>query len=193
MHRRPHWQKVILRRVIALVTWALLPAGLGSSTFAQAPGEYQVKAAFLYKFTKFVDWPQEPGGDAPGSLVICVVGDDPFGDTLDKVVEGKSVNGQSIIVRRMKSIQNAQACRIAFISSSEKARFRLLLDFLKGSSVLTVGDTEGFAEMGGVINFTMEEDHVRFEINVDAAKRARLNISAKLLGLAKIVRTEHSG
>ncbi len=109
------------------------------------------------------------------------------------MVEGKSVNGQALAVRHIKRVEDAQGCRIAFISSSEKDRLRPILNALRGSGVLTVGDTEGFAEMGGVINFTLVDNRVRFEINLDAAKVQRLKISSRLLRLAQIVRTGKAG
>jgi hypothetical protein len=160
---------------------------------AQEPSEYQVKAAFLYNFTKFVDWPQTSGNDTQRPLEICVVGDDPFGGDLDKIVEGESVNERPLVVRRLRRAVDAKTCSIAFVSSSERGHLRPILDTLRGTSVLSVGDTPGFAQMGGVINFILQDNRVHFEINVDAAQRARLKISSKLLSLAKVVRSKDSG
>ncbi len=167
---------------------ALLP-----QASAQEISEYQVKAAFLYNFTKFVDWPPQPGNLGQKPFAICVIGDDPFRGGLETIVEGKSVNGQVLEVRHVKKIDDAQDCRIAFISSSEKVRFRPILDGLRGSGVLTVGDTKGFAEMGGVINFTLVDNHVHIEINPEAAKVQKLKISSRLLRVAQIVRTGNAG
>jgi YfiR/HmsC-like len=167
---------------------ALLP-----QASAQEISEYQVKAAFLYNFTKFIDWPPLPGSPGKKPFEICVFGDDPFRGELENIVEGKSVNGQVLAVRHIKKVEDAQGCRIAFISSSEKGRLRPILNALRGAGVLTVGDTEGFAEMGGVINFTLVDNRVHFEINLEAANVQKLKISSRLLRLAQIVRSGNPG
>jgi hypothetical protein len=177
---------VVLFFITAIL--ALLP-----QASAQEISEYQVKAAFLYNFTKFVDWPPQLGDNHGTPFAICVFGEDPFHGVLENMVEGKSVNGQALAVRHIKSVEGAQGCRIAFVSSSEKDRLRPILNALRGSEVLTVGDTEGFAEMGGVINFTLVDNRVRFQINLDAAKVQRLKISSRLLRLAQVVRTGKAG
>ena len=176
----------VLFFVIAML--ALLP-----QASAQQIGEYQVKAAFLYNFTKFVDWPPQPGNPGQEPFVICVFGDDPFRNGLESIVQGKSVNGQVLEVRYIKRVEDAQGCKIAFISSSEKGHLRTILNALRGSGVLTVGDTEGFARMGGVINFTLVDNHVHIEINPEAAKVQKLKISSRLLRLAQIVRNRNAG
>jgi len=183
-----------VRHFLAAVFLAVQFSIAGNTvTWAQEPSEYQVKAAFLYNFTKFVDWPQTSGNDTQGPLEICVIGDDPFGDDLDKIVKGKSVNERPLVVRRLRGAVDARTCSIAFVSSSERGHLRPILEALRGTSVLSVGDTPGFAKMGGVINFILQDNRVRFEINVDAAQRARLKISSKLLSLAKVVRSKDSG
>lgn len=156
-------------------------------------GEYHVKAAFLYNFAKFVEWPPEtmPSGSAP--LVLGVVGEDPFGQVLEETIKGKTVNGQELVIRRFTRIQGASGCHILFISSSERKRLAEIIDGLRGSSVLTVSDMERFAQRGGIISFTMENNKVRFEVNLDSAERAGLKISSKLLTLAKIVRDGSRG
>ena len=152
---------------------------------AQTSNEYEVKAAFLYKFASFVEWPPE-SVNVP--LCIAVVGQDPFGAALDDVVKGKSINGRGFLIKRFKSGQDASGCHIVFISASEKSRVRSVLDQLRGSSILTVSDIPGFCQGGGMIDFELLEQKVRFEINPEAAERARLKISSKLLSVAKIVR-----
>lgn len=168
-------------------------AGVFSQASAHEFSEYQVKAAFLYNFTKFVDWPPQPADNHGTPFAMCVVGEDPFHGVLENIVEGKSVNGQVLAVRHIKKVEDAQGCRIAFISSSEKDRLRPILNALRGAGVLTVGDTKGFAEMGGVINFTLVDNRVHFEINLEAAKVQGLKISSRLLRLAQVVRTEKAG
>lgn len=152
---------------------------------AQAANEYEVKAAFLYKFASFVEWPPE---SANTPLCIAVVGQDPFGAALDEVVKGKSINGRAFLIRRFKSGQDAAACHIVFISASEKSRVRSILDRLQGISILTVSDIPGFCQGGGMIDFELLDQKIRFEVNPEAAERAGLRVSSKLLAVAKIVR-----
>lgn len=149
-----------------------------------AYGEYQVKAAFLYNFGKFVDWPVT-AEDSGKPLVISVFGTDPFGPVLDRIVQGRLVRGRSVIIRRPIRIEELLPCQILFVSSSEKGRMPTILHALDGASVLTVGEMEGFLQLGGMIGFVVENDKVRFEINEDAARRNGLRISSKLLTLAK--------
>jgi hypothetical protein len=167
--------------------------GSGSRAQAQEANEYQVKAAFLYNFAKFVEWPSEAfsGGGAP--LVVGLIGDDPFGSGIDRMINGKSVNGHPLTIQRLKWGQNLRACHILFISSSERRRLAQILESVKGSSVLTVGEMDQFSQQGGIINFVMEANKVRFEINVYSAEQGRLKISSKLLTLAKSVRGGQRG
>lgn len=157
-----------------------LPADVGTVP----AGEYEVKAAFVYNFTRFVQWPQ---ARASGPLDICVMGEDPFGSALDEAVENKHVGGRPIAVTRLSETDTASACEVLFISSSEHDRVERIVETLADSPVLTVGDVEDFAERGGMINLTERGSHVRFEINVDALERAGLRASSRLLRLATIV------
>jgi hypothetical protein len=187
--------RLMIVRVFSLALAIALGVGGASRGVAQgrAASEYQVKAAFLYNFVKFVEWPSEARQGVDDPITICVFGEDPFGSLLDDAITNKTVNGHKLAARRVKAGQNARDCQVVFISASEKSRVPSILESLKGASVLTVGDTPGFAELGGVINFTMEESRVRFEVNVDAAERAGLKISSKLLNLATIVKTQAHG
>ena len=175
------------RRACLLATWVIASSAPHSGVRAQSPSEYQIKAVFLYNFAKFVEWPSDPGGN-PGPISICVLGDDPFGGTLDEAIKGKTVNGRELVARRYKQVKETTTCQIVFISSSDKKVLRSILERLIRPGALTVGETEGFAQLGGVINLTLEDNRVHIEVNVDAAERARLKISSKLLNLAKIVR-----
>jgi YfiR/HmsC-like len=159
-------------------------------TQAQSATEYQVKAAFLFNFAKFVEWPAEafPGADAP--LQICLLGQDPFGHEFEEVIGDKSVNGHRIEVIHPSGVPQARGCQIIFVSSSEKKQALEILRGLRGANVLTVGDTAGFAGMGGIINFVLDDGRVRFEINTKAAERAHLKISARLLTVAKLIVTD---
>ncbi len=165
---------------------------LRSFALAQVMDEYQVKAAFLYNFTKFVEWPQDTFKTYKDPIQVCVLGPNPFGSSLEDLIRGKSVEGRAFALRQVSDAREASACQILFVSSASLSHFRSILGKLKPAGILTVGEAEGFASAGGIINFTLEGCHVRFEINVDAAEHAQLRISSKLLGLAQIIRTERA-
>jgi hypothetical protein len=165
---------------------ALLLAVPGAAP-AQTAAEYAVKAAFLYNFAKFVDWPAAAFPD-PNNLKICVLGADPFGGSLQEVA-GEQVGGHKLQVVRTDSISKPAGCQILFISRSERDHIQQILAAVKGSPVLTVGDTQRFADDGVIINFILEGSKVRFEINTDSADRAGLRISSKLLQLARRIVT----
>ncbi len=174
------------RMCVAAALTALL--GLAAhATQLRAATEYEVKAAFLFNFAKFVEWPASAFAGEQAPLVIAVVGDDPFGSALDEVVKGKSVHGRPIMVQRLRWHQDLRACHVLYVGSSKRGRVRKVLETLKEAPVLSVGEAEEFARDGGIINFIMVQSKVRFEINPSAAKRARLEISSQLLRLGKIV------
>jgi hypothetical protein len=164
---------------------ALLWASLSAQVQDAAPTEYEVKAAFLYNFGRFVAWPPQPR--PPSAFAICVLGKDPFGPVLDDLIKDKSIQGMKLVARRLERVEDAGACRILFISASEDAQLAHILAALRGRSVLTVGEAERFAHRGGMINFRLEGSKVRFDINPDAAEQAGLTISSQLLKLARIV------
>jgi hypothetical protein len=145
--------------------------------------EYEIKAAYLYNFIKYVDWPSY--GD---NITIGVLGGNPFGTALAPL-DGKIVKGRRLLIRKVDSLQDAQKCQIIFVSSSEKQRLQEIFENLKSARVLTVGETDGFATSGGIINFVQENNKVHFEINADAAHRTGLTISSELLKLAKLVKS----
>jgi hypothetical protein len=173
--------------LLAFALFAVASPLPGTLTRAQAPNEYQVKAAFLYNFAKFVEWLPEAFGESEAPFVVGVLGEDPFGNALDQIINGKSVNGRPLVVKRLKWGQNLRSCHILFISSSEQKRLVQIFESLRGANVLTVGDMDKFGQQGGVIHFIMEESKVRFEINAEVAGQARLKISSKLMALAKAV------
>ncbi len=145
--------------------------------------EYQVKALYLYNFAKFVQWPPERFAEPNAPLVIGIVGEDPFGDELDKVLCGKTVEGQPLKARSFKSTQDFRGCHIVFVTSTERRRLAQILEPLKGNQVLTVGESDRFNEAGGIINFYMDDNKVRFEISQAAVEKSRLTISSKMLSL----------
>jgi hypothetical protein len=151
----------------------------------QAVSEYKVKAAFLFNFAKFVEWPeQDDDGD---SVTIGVVGLDPFGESLDQVVRDKTVGTKHIAIRRFAGIDELEPCNILFISQSESSRLDAILKALDGTATLTVGEDEGFVLKGGIIRFFTQESKIRFEINLDAAEYEGLQLSSKLLQVARTV------
>lgn len=149
--------------------------------------EYDVKATFLYDFAKFVDWPSGAVADDRSPFVLCIVGADPFGSALDSTVRGQRIDGHEITIRRVSKSADLTICRIAFISRSENKYLPSILDSLKGSSTLVVGDAQDFAKRGGGIQLYLEDSAVHFSINVDSVQRAHLSISSNVLALAKIV------
>lgn len=149
--------------------------------------EYQVKAAFLYNFAKFVEWPSGMPGRS-GAIAICVLGQNPFGRVLEDTVSGKTVDGKAFVVRRVSEAKAAASCQILFVSSSERSRFGAIVGELRTGSVLTVGETEGFIEEGGVVNLKLDGGKIQIQININAAEQAGLRISSKLLSLAQIMR-----
>jgi hypothetical protein len=152
-----------------------------------SPTDYEVKAAFLYNFARFVEWPAEAGPDPGTPFVIAILGRDPFGAVLDETVAGKTVGGRPIEVRRVARVDEARDAQIVFVSPSERANVAAILKALERPGILTVGDTDGFATQGGAINFTVHARRVRFEINPAAAEQARLKMSSQLLKLALLV------
>ncbi len=145
-----------------------------------------MKALFLYNFAKFVTWP----GDMPSDFIcVGILGDDPFGEALDRAVRGKTVDGRAFVIRRLKSAAEGRQCHILFISASLQNRLPAVFEALQGAGVLTVGDRPGFAEGGGVIGFEIVDDKLHFAVNLAAAEHARVKISSKLLSLARIARS----
>jgi hypothetical protein len=173
-----------VRPISGLVLALRLAVGDGHAQEAQ-PSEYQIKAAFLYHFAQFVDWPPAAFAQATSPMVIGILGESPFGGDLEQAVRGKSLNNHSLTIKEVRSLADAtNTCHILFISSSEKKRLPEIFAGLRGSSVLTVGETDRFTETGGMINFVQQGKKIRFQINEEAAKSAGLKISSKLLSLA---------
>jgi hypothetical protein len=150
--------------------------------------EYQVKAFFLYNFARYVEWPPESFKAANDPIVICILGQNPFGGALHQAIAGKVLDGRPFVVRQVLEIPPGGNCHILFVTSLERNRFRSMAGRLKGAGILSVGETQGFTADGGVIDFKLEDGKVRFEIDVDAAGREGLRISSKLLSLAQIAK-----
>lgn len=171
-----------MRKQLLILLCGMLVAAQCANAQEAGPTEYQVKAAFLYNFAKFIEWPADTGG----TLNLCLLGEDNFGRDIDDI-EGKTAAGKVLSVRRIKSVHEVRKCRMLFIASPENEQLDSVLAAAQGLNILTVGDTNGYAERGVVINFYKEQNKIRFEINKAAAARSGLKISSKLFGLARIV------
>lgn len=172
-------------RAVAILSMAMIPGFCFSQD--ATTNEYQVKAAYLFNFAKFVEWPTNTFSSADAPLKICVMGLDPFGRSLEDSIAGKTVSGRPIEISHKADAAGARSCQILFIAVSDKQQIRRILPQLSGASVLTVGDTLGFTEDGGMLNFVLDGDRVRFDANLNAAEQAHLRISARLLSVAKTV------
>lgn len=149
--------------------------------------EYDVKAAYVFNFGKFVRFGLPDALENRPSFDICVVGKNPFGQTLAELTAGERLDGKPVRVEEVKTPEEARNCAIAYISSSEEARVRADLDALHGQRVLTVSDAEDFLQSGGMIQLVNVADHIRFAVNMDAVQRAQLTLSAELLKVALAV------
>jgi hypothetical protein len=158
-----------------------------SETLSHVKAEYQIKAAFLYNFTRFIEWPNADQAGGKAVFQIGILGTDPFGAEID-TLSGKKVRDRSVIVGRYLTWDDRiKECDILFISGSESARLSFILDKIKGVPVLTIGDSESFASRGVMLNFFTESDKVRFEINLKQAQIAGLKVSSQLIILAKVI------
>jgi hypothetical protein len=174
-----------LRRLRFTVALALL--GIIARTAAASSLEYRVKAAFLYNFAKFIDWPPQSFPDPQTPYTICVLGEDPFQGDLDSATENQVIQGRKLVVRRLADTKGIPGCHILFVAVSERERLRSILETVGDAPILTVGEDEEFIRLGGRLRFFLSESKVRFEINLAATERAHLKLSAKLLSLARVV------
>ncbi len=181
--------KHLLKRAICLIAFCgLLLRAVNVAGGDVSMTEYQVKALFLLNFTKYVDWPPVAFAGTNAPIVIGLYGEHKFGDAVTKAVEGKTISGREIIVQPIGKDGDFGKCQMLFISDSEKNHLGEILDKVKALPVLTVGETEQFMEQGGMINFVKKEGKIRLEINLTAARQAKLEISSKLLGVADVVK-----
>lgn len=166
----------------------LAMASVAAPSAAQAsPNEAQVKAAFLYNFLKFVEWPDSVLWGARDSLIVGIVGGGPTADAAATLLAGKSVNGRGIAIRRLGVDDTFLGVHALFIGKSDTTRTRRALGAVSALAILSIGESADFAERGGVIGLRVEANKIRFDINTRAATTAGLHISSKLLALARIV------
>jgi hypothetical protein len=171
------------------VTCLLFGVVFARGAHAQTIDEYQVKAAFLYNFAKFVEWPALTFKTDQDPVRICVLGQDPFGSALGDAVGGKTVLGRPFALSDISSGGQVNDCQILFISASERKHLHSIFAELRTTGILTVGETDGFATEGGIVNFKLSGGRVHLEINVEAAGQAKLRINSSVLSLAQIVKT----
>jgi YfiR/HmsC-like len=173
------------RSILSAAPWFGLSLCLSATSLAQQvhPTESQVKAAYLFNFGKFVQWPIDhgPGGD---SFELCVLGQDPFGPVLDATVAGESISTRKIAVVRISKVSEAAPCNVLYVSGSEGSRLAQIIEAARHSGTLTVSDIPHFVERGGIIGFVKQQDRIRFEVNRSAAEDSHLTLSSELLKLA---------
>lgn len=185
--------------ILVLLVLSLLASVQVQQVQAAESKEYQIKAAFLYNFIQFVDWPKEKVADSNQPIIIGIIGKDPFGSVFESL-KSKKIKGKGVVIRRLKTfkelkkngkledkINELKKLHVLFICSSENKNLKQIIDLIKTDNILTVGETDDFLENGGIINFVLEEKKVRFEINLDAANTSNLKISSQLLRLAEKV------
>jgi YfiR/HmsC-like len=181
---------VLLQCTIAAFAWMLLA---GSNALAQQkPNEYQVKAVYLYNFGRFVEWPAKVTDSKNRPFTICVLGEDPFGPALETTLAGETIGDQKVAAKRISSLQESIDCQILFISSSEASRLNQIIDILDKRAVLTVSDIPRFSQRNGMIQFVLEENRIRFEVNLAATQRVGLTLSSELLKVATAVRRDRN-
>ncbi len=166
---------------------ALALGALESRAATPTAKEYEVKAAFLLNFAQYIEWPPAVFPTPAAPIIIGILGDDPFGNVLDQTVRDETFKNRPFAIHRSRQVDHLKHCHLIFISKSERGRLAHIFASLAGRHCLTVGETDRFAHNGGVINFRLQGANVRFEINLDAARRSGLTISSKLLRLAIIV------
>jgi hypothetical protein len=180
---------------VCLVFWLVLAAHAAFPQPAAAQGdtagEYELKAAILYNLTRFVEWPPAAYSNPQAPTVLCILGRDPFGESLSSMVSKQNSNGRPVQIRHIPNDKEVGGCHVLYISSSERKQIAQILSTAARSNILTVGEIAQFAARGGMVQFGLEDKEVRFDVNLDAALRAGLKISSRLLVLARVVKQQN--
>ena len=177
-----------LQNIAIATTIVVAIAVLGSGTaLSDAALEYRVKAAFLYNFAKFVNWPDSAFSSVDEPLGVCVLGTDPFGAVLDKSLEGRTAHGRNLLIRRGSDLAALGRCHVLFVGTVAHEPLARIMQRVGGSGALTVGETHGFFDLGGIIRLDVEDGKVRFDVNAGRADEAGLRVSSQLLKLARDV------
>jgi hypothetical protein len=170
---------------VAVLAGLCLVADACAQTTNSQPSEYQVKAAYLLNFARFVEWPPSAFAAAEAPLTICILGEDPFQTTLDRLIADETVDGHRLAVRRLQREPVTAGCHVLYVAASESDQAKLLRGMER--EVLTVGEGDSFLRAGGMLAFVMEGRRIRFSINLAAANRSDVKLSSKLLNVAKSV------
>jgi hypothetical protein len=182
----PFLKKIAHSRLIILLVFCdVFFASAQTST-----REYQVKAAFLFNFTQFVEWPAQCFSNPESKAIIGVLGKDPFGTYLEETIAGETINKHPLVIQRFNTVDEITNCHILFINISDKNKLKAILEKLKGKNILTVSDANGFAKLGGMVRLYTKDDKINIQVNLEAAKEENLIISSKLLKLAEIIITD---
>ena len=156
---------------------------------SEAVPEYLVKSAMLYHFARFTKWPKDVFTDSDTPFRICVLGQDPFGSDLDSLINHQ-IRGRDIVTTRIRSVRHAKECHLLFIAKSEEKRLQSILKVLAERSILTIADMDRFARLGGIIHLKIDNETIRFEINIAFAQQIGLTFSSDMLMLASIITGE---
>jgi hypothetical protein len=193
--RRRNLRDIWICRVLVCRTWltaVTLVWGLlgipGAHAQSPKPTDYDVKAVYLYNFGRFVEWPGKVEATPGSSFTVCVLGQDPFGPSLDTILAGETIGGKAVVAKRISSAQESGNCQILFLSFTEASRLNKIITDLGKKAVLTVSDMPQFVKSGGMIQFVSEGHRIRFEVNLAATQRAGLTLSSELLKVATVVR-----
>jgi hypothetical protein len=168
-----------------LSAFCFSPIGWAQS---KAPPDYEVKAAFLVNFPKYVEWPADASADTNKPIIVACLGESKVSDALRKIIQSRPPNGRAIVARVIATEDESAGCHILFIGDAERRRLPAVLEKLKGESVLVIGESEGFLDKGGIINLALRDRKVRVDVNLDAAREANLKIRSQLLGVADVVK-----
>jgi hypothetical protein len=172
---------------IFFLTTILISLGFTSLPQKTATPEYQVKAVFLYNIAQFVEWPKDSIPEDTSSIIIGLLGKDPFGSYIDDTIKGEEVNGHPLIIERYAAASDIKNCHILFIHSALGPKLNSILKNLRGKNILTVSDATNFTKLGGMVGFITQENKIRIQINLEDVKEENITISSKLLRLAEIV------
>jgi YfiR/HmsC-like len=186
----PGFSSLLARSRISPLLVLLLLLAQAARSFAADPQtltEYQIKAGFFFNFTRFVDWPESAFVTASSPILMCVLGETPLTDLVTDVALGKVVNGRAVSIRRVKASDDLRRCNLLFISAEEERHTAEILGSVKKTSTLTVGETPGFAQAGGMINFSIQENKVKLELNLEATTRVGLKVNSKLIAVSRLV------
>ncbi len=178
------FNRSIALRIALLAGWGISLCLPTPRLLASRPSEFEVKAAYLFNFGRFVEWPPEAVPSNTTEFPICILGRDPFGKALDSTISGEKIEGREVVARRISAPAEATVCRVLFISASEDKQVKVILSTLGNLSILTVSDIPEFLDDGGMVQFVLTDQLIRFKIKIAASRQAGLNLSSQLLKVA---------